>query len=32
MFDSMFGELKQVKYLKEIADFKRFIKWNTFKK
>ena len=25
----MFNELKEVKYFKEITDFKSFIKWNA---
>ena len=32
MFDSMFDELKQVNYFKEITDIKSFIMWNTLKK
>ena len=27
MFDSMFNELKEVKYSKEIADFRSLIKY-----
>ena len=32
MFNTMFDELKEVKYFKEIADFKDLITQNTFKK
>ena len=32
MFNSMFDELKKVKYFKEITDIKSFIMWNTLKK
>ena len=32
MFNSMFDELKEVKYLKEITDFKNLIMLNTLKK
>ena len=32
MFNSMFDELKEVKYFKEITDFKDLIMWNTLKK
>ena len=32
MFNSMFDELREVKYFKEITDFKSLIKWNTLKK
>ena len=32
MFNSMFDELKEVKYFKEITDFKNLIMWNTLKK
>ena len=28
----MFDELKEVKCLKKITNFKSFIKWNTLKK
>ena len=31
MFNSMFDELKEVKYFKEITDFKNLM-WNTLKK
>ena len=32
MSNNMFDELKEVKYFKEITDFKDFIMWNTLKK
>ena len=32
MFNSMFDELKKVKYFKEITDFKRLKMYNNFKK
>ena len=32
MFNRMFDELKEVKYFKEITDFKNLIMWNTLKK
>ena len=32
MFSSMFDELKEVKYFKEIRDFKSLIMWNTLNK
>ena len=32
MFNSMFDELKEVEYLKEITDFKNLIIKNTLKK
>ena len=32
MFNSMFDELKEVKYFKEITDFKSVYKCKTFQK
>ena len=32
MFNSMFDELKEVKYFKEITDFENLIMLNTLKK
>ena len=32
MFNSMFDELKEVKYLTEITDFKNLMMYNTLKK
>ena len=32
MFNSMFDELKEAKYFKEITHFKSFTKRNTLKK
>ena len=32
MFSSIFDELKEVKYFKEITDFKSLIMQNTLKK
>ena len=32
MFNNMFNELKEVKYIKEITDFKDLIMLNTLKK
>ena len=32
MFISMFDELREVKYFKEITDFKNLMIWNTLKK
>ena len=32
MFNSMFDELKEVKYFKEIIDFKSLLMKNTLKK
>ena len=32
MFNNMFDELQEVKYFKEITDFKSFIQWNTLRK
>ena len=32
MFNSMFDELKEVKYFKEITDFKSLIMLNNLKK
>ena len=32
MFDSIFDELKEVKYFKEITYFKSLLMWNTIKK
>ena len=32
MFNSMFDELKEVKYFKEITDFKNLIMQNTLQK
>ena len=32
MSNNMFDELKEVKYFKEITDFKDLIMWNTLKK
>ena len=32
MFNSMFDELKEVKYFKKITDFRSLKMWNTLKK